>query len=328
MRALAVPALALVLAALPAHATLPVGDPRCGLPATSAPDRNALAGNGYVRIAPDGTTSWLLPDTYLAEWTADGSRVAYWTRPPQQGLPNVLCVANGDGSRARHVFTGLAWGGLAWSPDGASLATAGVNGVDVRTPAGTVTAVLDTGYATALAWAGDRVAYLLGSDIDGRLVTAHGDGSGRAELGYGVWTFALAPDATRVAYAAGSGLEIAAADGTGAVHVGDDTAYSPAWSPDSATLAYGGNVAGHTVPAAGSPATRVTTGETDRAGWTSATDPWFALSDGTHRWVETGGTRLATAAGAYGVTVARRTADGSYVLHLAWLQGQPLPRVG
>jgi hypothetical protein len=350
--------LLLLAAAVPAaygaaYAALP-GDPRCGLPATSAPDAQDLHGDGWVRVAPDGTASWLLPGVTDAAFAGTHSA---WVQPLLAGTLDVLCV---DGAAvAIGTFGGLAWSpdgtrlayvaagvvtvrsgttstavangyAFAWSPGSDALAVAGDGTVAVHALAGASTTLDTDRYADTVAWAGTSVVYAASSG-DGtthEVVAVHPDGSGRTVLAADA-TAALAPDGSRVAVAALGGVETIAPDATARVTV-PGTGLAPlAFSPDSARLAFATDTAGVTVAAAGTTLTTVVTGAVRGAGWASATEPWFTTQRADESLdLVVGGTTVAHARPGHQLRIVRRDADGSYVVAVAAPRTNPVPRVG
>jgi hypothetical protein len=351
------PLLAVLAVAPPVSATAPL----CSTPALAAPDARALAGDSYVRVAPDGTASWLVHGVRDAGW--HGTRGAWWTEPARQGLPSLLCVDGAvahagfwtaaprwspDGTRVAFgdngtlkVLTGSAVTSagaatsFAWSPAGDALVAESGGVVTVRGLVGTVTATLDTDrYVSGVQWSGSRVVYLAsdGAGTTNELVSVLPDGTGRTVLGSvwnGYWAeFAYAADGSRVAFADGASVTTSAADGTAAVTVPVAAAKAVAFSPDAATLAYGSIYGGGTVAAAGTATTTVVTEPVEQAGW--ADGAWFErLLAGNVRDLHAGGASIARGAAGHDLSVVRRDADGSYVVSVARVRGtEPLPTVG
>ena len=349
------PLLPLLAAVLLSPGPAVAAGPPCVPPALTAPDARNLSGDGYVRVAADGSASWLLPGVVGAAW--HGTRPAYWTEPVRAGLPSVVCVdgavrhagvrtayaqwspdgtmvAVGDAGVLTIVSSsGTATAGagtaLAWSPAGDALAVAHDGVVTVRALDGAVTATLDSDrYASALTWAGDRIVYAASSG-DGEtdeVVSVRPDGTGRVALA-AADSAPVAFSGSRIAYVGADGdVRTTAADGTAAVHL-PVSALSLAFSPDAGTLAYAGPTGG-TVAAAGTATTTVVAGGAFGTGW--ADGAWFrraVTEDGPHD-LYAGGASVAQAAPGHALSIVRRDADGSYVIAVTAVRAGSLPRVG
>jgi WD40 repeat protein len=317
--------------------------PACGVTPLTAPDAHDLNGDAYVRVAPDGTASWVLASTRFAAFAPSHTA---WVRETSDGLPALLCV---DGAVAAVTVntTSLAWspdgtrlaytsdgtvrvlGGASmpgtsfvWSPSSDTLLVADATTVTVRALDGTVTTTLETAAAaTGLAWQGTTVAY----KTDDFTVVTVTSGT-RHVIPSGFRSFALSPDGTRIAVGYGS-LMTYDADGTNATTLGDDP-QDVAWSPDSTTLAVARLSGGST--ATGGVETPVLTGAAERTGWATATTPWFTtvdLASGSHDLV-VDGTVVAHARPGHALWLARTNSDGSYVVAVQALRTNGLPRVG
>jgi Tol biopolymer transport system component len=132
-------------------------------------------------------------------WSPDGTRIAFVGA--RSGIANIH-VVNADGSGGRQVTHLGGWNEQpTWSSDGSHIAFANFDGVYV----------------------------------------AKADGSGGAQLliPFGDWP-AWSPDGSRIAYgAAGGGIAVSKADGTGAVRLTDDGLdWMPAWSSDGERIAF------------------------------------------------------------------------------------------
>ncbi len=329
----------LALLAVPAAAS----SPACGVAPLAAPDANDLNGDAYVRVAPDGTASWVLPGTRFAAFAPAHTA---WVRETSDGLPGLLCVDgevaavtvntahlawSPDGTRLAYTSDGTVrvLGGASmpgtsfvWSPSSDALLVADAATVTVRGLDGTVTTTLETAAAaTDLAWSGTTIAY----KPDEFSVVTVTSGT-RHVIPSGFRPFALSPDGSRVAVGYGS-LTTYDADGTNPTTLGDDP-QDLAWSPDSTMLAIARLSGGAT--ATGGVETPVVTGAAERTGWATATTPWFTtvdLAGGSHDLV-VGGTVVAHARPNHALWLVRTEADGSAVVAVQALRSNPLTRVG
>ena len=342
------PLLIAALVAPTAYAAVPGA--LCTTPSLAAPDARALSGDGYVRVAPDGTASWLLPGVRMASW--HGTRAAYWTEPAREGLPSLLCV---DGTAVAAGFRGQ----VAWSPDGdrvgyvdngvlkvrtgsavvslgaaetfdwspAGDAVAAVLGgvLTVRTLAGSVTRVSAAGdYARLTGWRGGRVFFRTEDDgVTGDAVSVLPDGTGRTVHATAAY-FAVSGDGTRVAYADDGTVRTADVDGTATAAVAASFPRVLVFSPDGTSLAFTTLTAGFTWT--GTTVTRHVT-DAESAGWAGGVwfERWFADES---RDVFAGGASVARAVAGHDLRIVRRDADGSYVVEVARLRTNGLPHVG
>lgn len=346
--------LPLVLAALlaPAAHALPGGVtlPGCTLPALP-PDPSALEGNGYVRVAPDGTASWVRHGMRWGSW--HGARSAYWMEPLDVTLPTLLCVDGlpvAHGVRAQHE----ALGRVEWSPDGTRLAYAVGGVLHVRTGSTVVTygtvasfawspgsdalltdggrvvrldgTVTDLG-ATDAVWRGGRVffhdGWVYDPDTDLMLpevVSVLPDGSDRTAHGTG--EFAVSGDGTRLALVGDDGFRVVALDGTDLGSVSVPHPDGVTFSPDNATVAFTSGAVVHTwdgTAVTAHPATRLAYD----VHW-AGTHLWWNETDrsGT-TWLVVDGAVVATSAFAYDLDVVRRDADGALLVEVERLPGLP-----
>jgi Tol biopolymer transport system component len=173
-----------------------------------------------VEIPLDGSTPRKLPwaDAHEGEatYSPDGSRVAYTTRTPLEGLVLHLgehqggsfVVAAADGSHAQEVFGARVWKPV-WSPTGDRIAFTSGNGTELRVvdvATGTVTLLTDTDRSDMLSVIdfspeGERILFARtedrGSGVSS-LWSVNADGSHLRRLVTGTaWGDWLSPSQTR-----------------------------------------------------------------------------------------------------------------------------------
>jgi len=206
-------------------------------------DFKALAaGDGryaFARTPRDCVCAW------TANWSPDGSRIAYWDR----GRGEIWAI-NVDGTD-RHGL-GLDGTDPDWSPDGTKIAFARRNGgIAVAASTGRDAHLISqTGRNPAWSPDGHRLAF----NVQSTIWTANADGTDARPIAAGEgpdWS----PDGKQLVFAGptGDGLVIANQDGTNA-HVWQRTGSGPAWSPNGRYIAFSGidgvevaNVAGSIV---------------------------------------------------------------------------------
>jgi Tol biopolymer transport system component len=193
------------------------------------PDGESLMVPYGVEIPLDGSTPRKLPwaDQHEGEawYSPDGSRVAYTTRTPLEGLVlrfgerqgGSFVIAAADGSHAQEVFGARVWkpgqsqalGAAVWSPTGDRIAFTSGNGTELRVvdvATGTVTSLVETDGADRLSVLdfspeGDRILISRtedrGSGVSS-LWSVNADGSDPRRLVTGTdWGDWLSPSQTR-----------------------------------------------------------------------------------------------------------------------------------
>jgi Tol biopolymer transport system component len=163
------------------------------------PDGESLMVPYGVEIPLDGSTPRKLPwaDAHEGEatYSPDGSRVAYTTRTPLEGLVlqfgehqgGSFVVAAADGSHAQEVFGDLVWKPV-WSPTGDRIAFTSGNGTELRVvdvATGTVTLLVEKDGSDILSVLdfspqGDRILFSRAEDRGigpSSLWSIHADGS-------------------------------------------------------------------------------------------------------------------------------------------------------
>jgi Bacterial Ig domain/WD40-like Beta Propeller Repeat len=152
-----------------------------------------------------------------------------------------LVSLNPDGSGLRTLWTAPAGAAVlrpAWSPDGNRIALAAGGRITVYDLAsGTARALTDGTQDADAAWNGDRIAFRRGL----ALMSVRADGTDlRVDLPLvlGTLRIGLAPDGQRLAYVAGSALHVIGLDGLVDQLVSSSVRGAPAWSPDSARIAF------------------------------------------------------------------------------------------
>lgn len=150
-----------------------------------------------------------------------------------------LVSLNPDGSGLRTLWTaGTALSKPAWSPDGNRIALAAGGRIalyDLTT--GSARMLTDGTQDADPAWNGDRVAFRRGLS----LMSVRADGTDlRTDLALvlGTLTVSLAPDGQRLAYVLGPALHVIRLDGLVDQLLSSDARGAPAWSPDSARIAF------------------------------------------------------------------------------------------
>jgi len=178
-------------------------------------------------------------------WSPDGKQLAYGETSSTSPFPELIAVANADGSGAHQIGPG---DDPSWSPDGSKIAFASGCGataaISVMNPDGTNVQQL-TSFAPGptclgsggIAWShdGTRIAF----SLNGALEIMNANGTNVHPLGTAGKQPAWSPDSTQIVFDGGSGLWVIGADGTGLrqlTHGPDD---HPSWSPDGQTIVFG-----------------------------------------------------------------------------------------
>lgn len=192
-------------------------------------DRYTAQGTGIYVMAADGSNVRRL--THNADgtdeepdWSPDGTQIAF-TRGSSVG-PRDVFVMSVDGGDARRLTAAVSDDfAPSWSPDGSRIAF-------IRVPDGTIEAA--KGPATHR----NQVWTMASDGRDEQRIT---------EISSGAFRPAWSPAGDVIAFDAGQRLWLVHPDGSGLVQVAGTTAlggYAAAWSPDGASLLFGGHEPG------------------------------------------------------------------------------------
>ncbi|HEX8001669.1 MAG TPA: hypothetical protein VF519_03125 [Mycobacteriales bacterium] len=328
--------------------------PGCTLPALP-PNASALEGNGYVRVAPGGTASWVVNGARWASW--HGTHVAYWMDPVDVTAPTLLCVDGlpvATGSRAQHEDLGR----VAWSPDGTRLAYVDGGVLEVRTgsavatlgtgaeafawsPASDALLVRESGRSTVrrldgttvdlgptsenAVWGGGRVFSrgdwtLVGDEYVPEVVSVLPDGTDRQVHGTG--EFVVSADGTRIALLGADGFQVVGLDGTDHGSATVANLWGLEFSPDATQVAF---MSGTTVNAWDG--TTVTARPTPRPAyyvhWVGNELWWNEQGTGGAMALVHEGTVVATGAFPYDLDLVRIEAGGGYLVEVERMPGLP-----
>jgi Tol biopolymer transport system component len=215
-----------------------------------SPDARFLAytaNHGKISVVPaDGSAQAVtIASGDHADWSPDGSSIAFVHTPAGNGAPGTLYVSRPDGSAMTPVAADAAPGGVAWSPDGTriayhgcyetpcehSLAVVGLDGSRASVATG-------ADFGSDPSWSPDGSAVTFGAQGDVWVVDLASGGVRNLTPGSGS---AFGPDwgpARKIAYAehleVPGGTYVVDPEGTVAsfVHEGG----SPQWSPDGTRL--------------------------------------------------------------------------------------------
>ena len=212
-----------------------------------------VSGGSGRAITSDGVLDPLDAYDTHAEWSPDGTRIAY-TRYARD-LMAAIYVINADGTNPRRLSPdGTYDAGPTWSPDGRRIAFENrrddvSNGeIYVMNADGTNRVRLTTYRQpdASPAWSpdGERIAYASYSEVgNGDIYLMNVDGTRRVNLTNDVpddtepsWS----PDGTQIVFSRHGDLFIVNADGTGLTPLttGLLGAASPTWAPDGLTIAF------------------------------------------------------------------------------------------
>jgi TolB protein len=206
-------------------------------------------------MRPDGTGKRTLIGASIAwdpAWSPDGRRLAFrgYYKPYAEG-DYAIYVGDANGCHLTKLAGGIQGINPSWSPSGRRIAFA-AGGIKVVNANGAGLRGLTSDRARSgrdryadfePAWsATNRIAFVrfLGRASIGEIYTMNSDGSGVAALTHGGPEFgqpSWSPDGKSIAFVANpgstSGIEVAAADGTGVHQVSPRswTSYSPTWTP-------------------------------------------------------------------------------------------------
>lgn len=233
-----------------------------------------------------------------AEWSPDGSQLAYAYQPGVDGgdpdAPVQIHVMNADGSGDHVLATDIPASDPAWSPDGSRLAFAGsadgIYDVYVMNIDGSGFEQLTTDAATdfAVTWTPDGSALLFTSDRNGDYDIVRLDVSTKAVTSVTTgpsndYDPAISPDGTRLAFTSDRrdqnsyDVWLAGIDGSDPVRLTVGTAeevgdsYMPTWSPDGSRIAFASNRTDdfevYSMPVAGGEATNLSQNPAASDGW-------------------------------------------------------------
>jgi dipeptidyl aminopeptidase/acylaminoacyl peptidase len=265
----------LLIAAAAALAVLAAGARGAQLPQTIA----YTHARDVWTIDADGSDARALTQTGLdgqPAWSPDGSQIAFVSS--RDGVRPELWIMNADGSGAHRVTpVDQIVAHPAWSRQGL-IAFDDFSGILTIRPDGSGLTRL-TSEGTRPSWSADgaHVAYTFhnaSTNTFDVVAVVDADGTGSHVVASGT-SPAYSPDGTRLAWSARSStgdatLVVANADGTGpqtifTAHPTYTSDLEPAWSPDSATIAFDGgpNAEIYALPAHGGAPVRLTTSADD-----------------------------------------------------------------
>jgi Tol biopolymer transport system component len=199
-------------------------------------------------IHPNGSAAHWFTDGAQPSWSSDGTRLVYLT--PDRSMIEIAGL-NGEHDPLAIANPPAGMASPALSPDGASVAFAGGDGLYVVGSDGGEATRLATAYDPGPAWSPNG-AWIAFVDHGSAVALVHPDGSGfhelndtHANVGSRV---AWSPDGTEIAYtdSTSGGLDAAHLDDSPPTqlvpYLGDNTLSDPAWSPDGTRIAFFDNV--------------------------------------------------------------------------------------
>lgn len=196
----------------------------------------------------------------FAEWSPDGTQIAFLQDEGSTGSTSNLFVMNADGTGLMQLTHATNVLGLDWSPDGSEIVYVsntpdGTSDIRVVHPDGTSDTRILEGFYDSVSWSSDgtRLA-LTGRPVDGRnldLYVVNADGSGLRPLTddaapdqYAAWS----PDGTEIAFMRNEDvssdyhwdIDLIRPNGTGLTKVTDWSGLDaiPVWAPDGHWIAF------------------------------------------------------------------------------------------